>query len=78
MAMLGTVAPTDSRFRKDQLLWEHGRGDQADEEKIRLENKQRVNRKAREAKGIQWVPTFFTEKSHPHLSGVKSYEFIEE
>ena len=37
--MVGVVAPTDSRFRPDQRMLENGLGDEADEEKIRLEVK---------------------------------------
>ena len=33
------LAPTDTRFRNDQRLFEHGKTDEADEEKIRLEVK---------------------------------------
>lgn len=37
--MEGIVAPTDTRFRGDQRLFEEGMVDQADEEKVRLEIK---------------------------------------
>lgn len=41
------VAPTDSRFRSDQRLMEFGLWDEANIEKLRLEDMQRVrNRKA--------------------------------
>lgn len=43
------VAPTDSRRRPDQRLMEEARWDEANQEKLRLEEKQRTNRKAREA-----------------------------
>ncbi|CAH0548933.1 unnamed protein product [Brassicogethes aeneus] len=43
------VAPTDSRHRPDQRLMEEGRWDQSNTEKIRLEEKQRAVRRAREA-----------------------------
>jgi len=49
--MQNVVAPTDSRFRRDQSLWESGKNIEADSEKVRLENKQRTSRKAREATG---------------------------
>lgn len=38
------VAPTDSRLRPDQRLMENGFWDQANEEKRRLEQKQRTKR----------------------------------
>ena len=39
------IAPTDSRFRGDQRLFELGKQTEADEEKVRLEIKQRKARK---------------------------------
>jgi len=43
------VAPTDSRLRPDQRLMEEGRWDEANSEKIRLEEKQRAKRREQEA-----------------------------
>jgi len=43
------VAPTDSRLRPDQRLMEDGAWDAANAEKVRLEEKQRGVRRAREA-----------------------------
>ena len=43
------VAPTDTRNRPDQRLMEEGMWDQANVEKVRLEEKQRAARRAREA-----------------------------
>lgn len=43
------VAPTDSRLRPDQRLMENGQWDEANEEKVRLEEKQRAVRRKREA-----------------------------
>lgn len=42
------VAPTDSRRRPDQRLMEEARWDEANQEKLRLEEKQRQTRKQRE------------------------------
>lgn len=42
------VAPTDSRLRRDQRLMEEGLWIEANSEKVRLEEKQRVARRARE------------------------------
>lgn len=42
------TAPTDSRLRPDQRLMEDGRWDEANAEKLRLEEKQRATRRARE------------------------------
>lgn len=43
------VAPTDTRMRPDQRLMEEGKWDDANREKLRLEEKQRAARKLREA-----------------------------
>ena len=43
------VSPTDSRLRPDQRLMEEGRWDEANTEKVRLEEKQRAVRRQREA-----------------------------
>lgn len=50
------VAPTDSRRRPDQRLMEEGRWDEANQEKLRLEEKQRTTRKAREAAAVVSYP----------------------
>ena len=42
------VAPTDSRLRPDQRLMEEAKWDEANQTKIRLEEKQRAARKKRE------------------------------
>lgn len=47
------VAPTDSRLRPDQRLMEAGLWDEANNEKQRLEDRQRVERKRREAQANQ-------------------------
>jgi len=48
------VAPTDSRRRPDQRLMEEGHFEEANSEKLRLEEKQRIARKVRlqEVKGV--------------------------
>ena len=38
--MEGHVAPTDSRFRKDQRLYEEGKIEEADAEKLMIEEEQ--------------------------------------
>jgi len=43
------VAPTDTRLRPDQRMMEEGRWDEANQEKVRLEEKQRGVRRQREA-----------------------------
>ena len=43
--MVGIVAPTDSRFRGDQRLFEEGEVDEAEQEKMEIEKQQRRVRK---------------------------------
>jgi hypothetical protein len=43
------VAPTDTRNRPDQRLMEDGQWDDANLEKVRLEEKQRTSRRQRES-----------------------------
>lgn len=47
------VAPTDSRLRPDQRLMEAGLWDEANAHKQRLEERQRLERKKREAQATQ-------------------------
>ncbi|XP_034543225.1 oxysterol-binding protein 1-like isoform X3 [Notolabrus celidotus] len=49
------VAPTDSRRRPDQRLMEDGRWDEANAEKQRLEEKQRITRREREREAVKAV-----------------------
>ncbi|XP_071572987.1 oxysterol-binding protein 1 isoform X2 [Temnothorax nylanderi] len=70
------VAPTDSRLRPDQRLMEDGRWDEANAEKLRLEEKQRAVRRAREleheraaAQGLPYEayePLWFKKKQDPY------------
>ncbi|KAF9124583.1 hypothetical protein BGW39_008097 [Mortierella sp. 14UC] len=56
---------TDTRFRPDQSLFERGLVEQADQEKLRVEQKQRELRKAMEARGEQWEVRWFEKKVDP-------------
>lgn len=47
------VAPTDSRRRPDQRLMEEGHWDEANAEKQRLEEKQRMTRREREREAVK-------------------------
>lgn len=49
------VAPTDSRLRPDQRLMEAGLWDEANTQKQHLEERQRLDRRRREAKATQAV-----------------------
>lgn len=48
------LPPSDTRGRGDQVLYEQGKVDEADEEKVRVEVKQRKARKIREDSGGHW------------------------
>ncbi|KAK2587462.1 hypothetical protein KPH14_003169 [Odynerus spinipes] len=74
------VAPTDSRLRPDQRLMEEGRWDEANAEKLRLEEKQRAVRRAREhdaeeaaAQGLPyetWEPLWFKKQQDPYTDSL--------
>ncbi|KFD65521.1 hypothetical protein M514_01429 [Trichuris suis] len=74
------VAPTDSRNRPDQRLMEEGKFDEANEEKVRLEEKQRAERKRQEQEAEQsmvegkpykgYQPLWFVKQKDPWTGGV--------
>lgn len=55
----GKLPPTDSRLRPDQRAFEEGDVDRAEALKAKLEESQRVRRKALEAQGVPWGSKFF-------------------
>ncbi|GAA5807757.1 hypothetical protein MFLAVUS_001134 [Mucor flavus] len=56
----GRIPITDTRLRTDQLLYEKGLVDEADAEKLRIEQQQREKRKEFELAGVEWKPRWFT------------------
>lgn len=56
---------TDSRFRPDQSLFEHGQVEEADREKLRVEQKQRELRKQMELRGEPWEVRWFEKRPDP-------------
>ncbi|KAI7905818.1 Oxysterol-binding protein-domain-containing protein [Cokeromyces recurvatus] len=60
----GKLPITDTRFRPDQLLYEKGLIDLADNEKLRIEQKQREKRKEFELNGKEWTPTWFVKEGN--------------
>ena len=50
---------TDTRWRPDQRMYEHGRVMEADQEKLRLEERQRRTRQLMQEKGQEWEPRWF-------------------
>jgi len=79
------VGPTDSRLRPDQRLMEEGRWDEANSEKVRLEEKQRAVRRVREqeaevalAEGrtpSSYSPRWFKSVADPLNSGRTIHEY---
>ncbi|XP_045770625.1 oxysterol-binding protein 1 [Maniola jurtina] len=83
------VAPTDSRLRPDQRLMEEGLWDEANAEKLRLEEKQRAARRGLEAaaedaaaRGVAPpappAPLWFTRQAapgQPHLRHLYSHRY---
>jgi len=70
--MLGIVAPTDSRFRRDLQLHEEGNFEEAERAKKEIEEEQR--RKRKKMKNKVWQPNFFKLRDHPYL---KNNDMIE-
>lgn len=68
------LAPTDSRFRPDQRAMEEGEYDFAATEKNRLEEGQRARRRAREERGEEFVPAWFT-KARCEVTGEMYWKF---
>jgi len=78
------VAPSDSRKRPDQRLMENGFWDEANEEKLRLEEKQRTARKQRETETelaiqdgrpvLTYEPNWFVREKDP-FTGSSVYVF---
>ncbi|ORX94973.1 hypothetical protein K493DRAFT_260922 [Basidiobolus meristosporus CBS 931.73] len=64
---------TDTRLRPDQQLFEHGKVDEADEEKLRVEQLQRDRRKQLDSLGEAWTPQWFEKKSDPYSPEQESW-----
>lgn len=59
------IPPTDSRLRPDLRALDDGRVDDATNEKLRLEEKQRAARKVREERNEHWHPLWFEKQADP-------------
>ncbi|OJJ48069.1 hypothetical protein ASPZODRAFT_129987 [Penicilliopsis zonata CBS 506.65] len=64
-ALKGHLPPTDTRLRPDQRAMEDGEYSFAADEKHRVEEKQRVKRRERETKGLEYTPQWFTRAKCP-------------
>ena len=72
------VAPTDSRRRPDQRLMEEGRWDEANQEKLRLEEKQRQSRRGRETSGNDSYQSKWFKKQHDTLTDSEMHIYTNE
>ncbi|KAK8075047.1 Oxysterol-binding protein [Apiospora hydei] len=68
------IAKTDSRYRPDQRAMEDGEYDIAATEKERLENEQRIRRKAREEHGEHYSSPWFT-RATCEITGESYWKF---
>ena len=83
-----TVPPTDTRYRKDLQFFEQGLIDEADAEKVEIEQQQRRQRaKMNKGEIPMFVGNFFREVAHPLIQNDElkhyeekavRYEFIED
>ncbi|CAN6616081.1 oxysterol-binding protein homolog 3 [Trichomonascus vanleenenianus] len=55
----GTMAPTDSRYREDQRMYEDGNIDGAEKRKQELEQLQRDRREQMQQQSVEWSPLYF-------------------
>ncbi|KAK3844174.1 MAG: Oxysterol-binding protein-domain-containing protein [Linnemannia gamsii] len=67
---------TDTRFRPDQSLFEQGRVEEADREKLRVEQKQRELRKLMESRGEPWEVRWFEKKSDPQTEDPEGQTWV--
>lgn len=65
--MLSMISPTDSRMRRDIVLYENDEVEEADTEKMLIEDEQRRKRKLMEEGQLTWKPKFFEPIPHPYL-----------
>ena len=67
--MIGTLPQTDSRFRKDQRLYEEGLIEEADVEKTLIEEEQWKKRQlAEEGKIPDYQSRYFCKVGHPYVN----------
>ncbi|KAF9159533.1 hypothetical protein DFQ26_006424 [Actinomortierella ambigua] len=66
MDLARRLPKTDTRFRPDQALFERGEVEEADKEKLRVEQRQRELRKAMEQRGEPWQVRWFEKRDDPH------------
>ncbi|ODV86022.1 hypothetical protein CANARDRAFT_17296 [[Candida] arabinofermentans NRRL YB-2248] len=72
--LLPILPPTDTRLRPDQRAMENGEYDLAASEKNRVEEKQRLAKRERDAKNEIYEPCFFKLDKHP-VTGDEYYNY---
>ncbi|KAH6585265.1 hypothetical protein BASA60_000628 [Batrachochytrium salamandrivorans] len=73
--VVGLLPNTDVRFRPDQRLYEEGKAEKAELEKLRLEQKQRETRRLMEAEGLEWTPQWFEVRKDEHSEGGRAWRY---
>lgn len=64
---VGEPLPSDSRRRSDREFLAQGLSAEAQSEKVRIEEKQRAERREREGNGDKWTPRWFEYDSDPQV-----------
>jgi oxysterol-binding protein 1 len=74
------LPPTDTRLRPDQRAMEEGRYDDAADEKVRLEQKQRAKRSERQRSGesVHGMPRWFKKAVDSEFVGEEFWQFTGE
>ena len=70
---INSLPPTDTRFRPDQRAYENGDLQLATDEKLRLEENQRIRRKALEASNSHFTPLWFYHSTDKNKEVVFQY-----
>ncbi|KAL9547865.1 hypothetical protein MBANPS3_005961 [Mucor bainieri] len=71
----GKLPSTDTRCRPDQRLFEQGHVQDAEEEKVRIEQGQRERRKHYEAMAKPWKPLWFERVKDAHAPDGESWQY---
>ncbi|KAF9089488.1 hypothetical protein BGX23_006643 [Mortierella sp. AD031] len=67
---------TDTRFRPDQALFEQGRVEEADREKLKVEQRQRELRKQMESRGEPWQVRWFEKRPDPQTEDPEGQTWV--
>ncbi len=73
--LVGKLPPTDTRLRTDQRLYEEGHLKEANNEKNRLEERQRAIAKLRKEAGVEHKAHYFDFVDSQDKPGTKEHRF---